>query len=104
MSHASAALVLVCFPLDSASLPRPTAHSDAEAPTLPHSSREDDSNWPHADKVGRQELEIVLGDEHISFTVSSPSLNILRHTAVHASFMPNAVLIPLCGGYDRRQR
>merc|ERR1712139_130445 len=32
--------------------------------------KEDDNNWPHADKVGRQELEIVMGDEHISFTTS----------------------------------
>ena len=24
--------------------------------------------WPEADHVGRQELEIKLGDEHISFT------------------------------------
>lgn len=31
--------------------------------------REDDSRWPEPSKVGRQELEIVLGDEHISFTV-----------------------------------
>merc|ERR1711898_83920 len=32
--------------------------------------KEDDNNWPHPDKVGRQELEIVMGDEHISFTTS----------------------------------
>ena len=31
--------------------------------------REDDNNWPQPDKVGRQELEIVMGKEHISFTV-----------------------------------
>ena len=31
--------------------------------------REDDRNWPAPDKVGRQELEVLLGDEHISFTV-----------------------------------
>merc|ERR1719391_670672 len=29
---------------------------------------EDDANWPTPDRVGRQELEIVCGDEHISFT------------------------------------
>ncbi len=33
------------------------------------SLREDDQVWPEPDQVGRQELEIVLGDEHISFTV-----------------------------------
>ena len=31
---------------------------------------EDDSLWPPADRVGRQELEILIGDEHISFTTS----------------------------------
>ena len=31
-------------------------------------TREDDRNWPEADHVGWQELEIKLGDEHISFT------------------------------------
>merc|ERR1712223_1147535 len=29
---------------------------------------EDDAIWPQPDRVGRQELEIVIGDEHISFT------------------------------------
>ena len=32
--------------------------------------KEDDSSWPEPDRVGRQELEIVLGTEHISFTCS----------------------------------
>ena len=32
--------------------------------------REDDANWPPSDKNGRQELEIVIGKEHISFTTS----------------------------------
>jgi protein mago nashi len=32
--------------------------------------KEDDEMWPPPDRVGRQELEIVLGDEHISFTTS----------------------------------
>lgn len=31
---------------------------------------EDDSLWPQPDRIGRQELEIVIGDEHISFTTS----------------------------------
>ena len=30
----------------------------------------DDSKWPEPDKVGRQELEVVLDGEHISFTCS----------------------------------
>ena len=32
--------------------------------------QEDDAVWPQPDRVGRQELEIVIGDEHISFTTS----------------------------------
>ncbi|VDQ01784.1 unnamed protein product [Trichobilharzia regenti] len=32
--------------------------------------RIDDATWPVPDRVGRQELEIVCGDEHISFTTS----------------------------------
>ncbi|KAJ3055163.1 Protein mago nashi 2 [Rhizophlyctis rosea] len=32
--------------------------------------KEDDGNWPQPDRVGRQELEVVLGNEHISFTTA----------------------------------
>ncbi|KAJ3293243.1 Protein mago nashi 2 [Borealophlyctis nickersoniae] len=32
--------------------------------------KEDDKLWPSPDRVGRQELEIVLGNEHISFATS----------------------------------
>ena len=32
--------------------------------------KEDDQNWPPPDKVGRQELEIILGEAHISFTTT----------------------------------
>jgi hypothetical protein len=32
-------------------------------------SREDDKHWPQPDRVGKQELEIVIGNDHISFTV-----------------------------------
>ena len=31
--------------------------------------REDDAKWPKRNKDGRQELEIRLGNEHISFDV-----------------------------------
>lgn len=34
-------------------------------------SREDDTKWPHKNKDGRQELEIRLGGEHISFEACS---------------------------------
>jgi len=32
--------------------------------------KENDQLWPAPDRVGRQELEILIGDEHISFTTS----------------------------------
>ncbi|CAD5195281.1 unnamed protein product [Musa acuminata subsp. malaccensis] len=32
--------------------------------------KEDDNNWPPPDRVGRQEMEIVMNNEHISFTTS----------------------------------
>ena len=31
---------------------------------------EDDAKWPEPDRTGRQELEIRLGNQHISFTCS----------------------------------
>mmetsp|Transcript_26394 Transcript_26394/g.26645 ORF Transcript_26394/g.26645 Transcript_26394/m.26645 type:complete len:148 (+) Transcript_26394:111-554(+) len=33
-------------------------------------TKEDDHNWPQPDRVGVQELEIKIGQEHISFTCS----------------------------------
>lgn len=33
-------------------------------------TKEDDNQWPEPDRVGRQELEIISGGEHISFTCS----------------------------------
>jgi GrpB-like predicted nucleotidyltransferase (UPF0157 family) len=35
--------------------------------------KEDDTKWPQKNKDGRQELEIRLGNEHISFEASSAS-------------------------------
>ncbi|KAG7948726.1 hypothetical protein I3843_13G023000 [Carya illinoinensis] len=32
--------------------------------------KEDDNQWPEPDRIGRQELQIVMGNEHISFTTS----------------------------------
>mmetsp|Transcript_18960 Transcript_18960/g.26258 ORF Transcript_18960/g.26258 Transcript_18960/m.26258 type:complete len:147 (-) Transcript_18960:149-589(-) len=32
--------------------------------------KEDDNNWPPPDKIGRQELEVVMGNEHISFSTA----------------------------------
>ena len=36
--------------------------------------REDDSNWPSKDIVGKQELEIRIGNDHIAFEVVFPPL------------------------------
>lgn len=36
--------------------------------------KEDDAKWPQKNKDGRQELEIRLGNDHISFEVSLSSL------------------------------
>ncbi len=39
--------------------------------------REDDTKWPQKNKDGRQELEIRLGSEHISFEVCLALANIV---------------------------
>ena len=36
--------------------------------------KEDDTRWPQKNKDGKQELEIKLGSEHISFEVSGKKL------------------------------
>lgn len=33
--------------------------------------QEDDANWPKKNSTGRQELEVRIGKEHISFEVRS---------------------------------
>ena len=35
---------------------------------LPQVVKEDDNNWPAPDRVGKQELEIIINGQHISFT------------------------------------
>jgi len=32
--------------------------------------KEDDTAWPEPDRVGRQELEVIVGGEHISFATT----------------------------------
>jgi hypothetical protein len=60
--------------------------------------REDDKNWPQKNKDGRQELEIRLGGEHISFEVSLRTLTCTRTNSgpcnrlrklVPSSMLPN---------------
>jgi hypothetical protein len=36
--------------------------------------REDDTNWPKPNIVGKQELEIRIGGDHISFHVRTSSV------------------------------
>lgn len=40
------------------------------APVPSKVMKEDDNNWPEPDRVGRQELEVVIGNEHIHFTTT----------------------------------
>lgn len=42
--------------------------------------REDDTKWPQKNKDGRQELEIRIGNEHISFEVRCESRMLRRCT------------------------
>jgi protein mago nashi len=44
--------------------------ADLKHPSALQIMKEDDANWPPPDKVGRQELEIILGEQHISFTTT----------------------------------
>ena len=41
--------------------------------------REDDRVWPMPDKIGRQELEIIFGNEHIRFTVRPCSCSCMTY-------------------------
>jgi len=52
-------------PTSSTPPPTPTPH-----PPTNQIMKEDDANWPPADRVGKQELEIKLGGEHICFNTT----------------------------------
>ena len=43
--------------------------------------REDDSKWPKRNKDGRQELEIMLGNDHISFEVLATPYSLSSETS-----------------------
>ena len=43
--------------------PLPADAAPARAQVL----KEDDSQWPEPDRIGRQELEVVMGEDHVSF-------------------------------------
>lgn len=40
--------------------------------------KEDDAKWPQKNKDGRQELEIRLGNEQISFEVGAETQSVIR--------------------------
>lgn len=42
---------------------------------------EDDRLWPMPDKVGRQELELIMGTEHIRFSVSHSCPSFIAYKA-----------------------
>lgn len=48
--------------------PRPPGAAPPPAP--PQILKEDDANWPLPDRVGKQELEVKLGGEHICFNTT----------------------------------
>src|SRR5277367_3402210 len=69
--------------------------------------KEDDSRWPQKNKDGRQELEIRLGNDHISFEVSnitSPQLLYAlltgcayrRRRLVHSLMSPSLRIQKVC--------
>lgn len=49
----------------------PSIELGSEASGVNFTNREDDAKWPQKNKDGRQELEIRLGNEHISFEVNN---------------------------------
>ena len=40
--------------------------------------KEDDAEWPEPDESGTQELEVVIGSEHISFSVSDKNRVVVK--------------------------
>ena len=44
-------------------------------------NREDDSSWPRKNVVGRQELEVRLDKEHISFEVGHSAVTAMHRDA-----------------------
>lgn len=47
------------------------------------SKREDDSNWPKKNIVGKQELEIRVGSDHISFEVRPFVSTLMTYSYIH---------------------
>ncbi|CAK7306110.1 Protein mago nashi homolog 2 [Vulpes lagopus] len=51
-------------------------------------TKENDALWPPPDRVGRQELEIIIGNEHTSFTTSEMCFRYL-YTMEYSSAIRN---------------
>ena len=60
--------------------------------------KEDDANWPAPDRVGRQELEVVMGNEHISFATTKLGslLQVRLRLRLHCGCRPCCYLQSLC--------
>jgi protein mago nashi len=52
--------------------------------------QEDDSKWPEPDRTGRQELEVIMGDEHISFATTKLG------SMLQVNHLPPIALCSLC--------
>lgn len=70
---------------------RPTDSTCDETNPTRGGSSEDDHNWPEPDRVGRQELEVKLGKEHISFTVRITRIGLMSGSGGCASWEGSAV-------------
>jgi hypothetical protein len=46
-------------------------------------NREDDSQWPTKNVVGSQEIEVRLGNEHVSFEVRKEDVTVTRRETKH---------------------
>lgn len=67
--------------------------------------REDDANWPKKNSTGRQELEVRLGKEHISFEVSSSPFHLFsQDTSSQLSEIASPPLFSILVGTHRRQK
>lgn len=69
-------------------------HTDNITPFYLHSSREDDTNWPKKNIVGKQELEIRVGNDHIAFEVRLGVFFFLFQRADHLVRLPKSAHWP----------
>ena len=56
--------------------------------------KEDDKNWPEPNRDGRQEFEVVMGNQHISFAVRG--VHTRHHAAHHRLSLSHLDLVGAC--------